>query len=136
MPNKGTSPYPEINDIEITNSGVLQVTFRLPSTQGPDNIHSSFLKNTVNELLPMLTHLFQALLSTEMIPSVWKQAYITPVYKAGPRSEARNYRPILLTSLITKTLEHVICSHLMNLTTLLLSTNMILDQDIRVKHNC
>jgi len=87
----------------------------------------------------MLTHLFQASLSTGMIPSVhvWKQAYITTIYKGGPRSEAKNYRPISLTSLISKTLEHVICSHLMNHldahNILFLSTNMA---DIHVKHNC
>ena len=90
----------------------------------------------MNYLSPMLT---QASLSTGMIPYVWKQAYITPIYKASPRSEAKNYCPISLMPLISKTLEHVICSHLINhLDThnIIFSTNMVLDQDIRVKHNC
>jgi len=83
----------------------------------------------------MLTHLFQASLSTEMIPSVWKQAYITPIYKAGPRSEAKNYCPISLTSLISKTLEYVICSHLMNH----LDTHNIIfkhQHGFRSRHSC
>jgi len=59
MPNKGTPHYPDIIDIVITNSGV----WKLLSDSNPqksDNIYSSFLKNTANELLPVLiiTHQF------------------------------------------------------------------------------
>ena len=116
FPHIGPSRYPQIDDIEITTSGVckLQSDCNPHKSAGPDNIHSCFLKNTDNEIAPMLTHVFQSLLSTGIIPSMWKQAYVTPVYKAGSRSDARNYHPISLTSIICKTLEHIICSHVMN----------------------
>jgi len=49
----------------MTNSGVCKLLSDCHphKSAGPDNIHSSFLKNTTNELSPMLTHLFQASLS-------------------------------------------------------------------------
>jgi len=39
IPNKGTSPYPEINDIEITNSGVCKLLLDCYPhiSAGPDN---------------------------------------------------------------------------------------------------
>ena len=96
FPHKGPSDYPQIDGIEITTSGVCKLLSDCNphKSAGPDNIHSCFLKNTANEIAPMLTHLFQSSLSTGIIPSVWKQAYVTPIYKTGSRSDARNYRPI------------------------------------------
>ena len=83
FPHKGPSHYPQIDDIEITASGVCKLLSdsNPHKSAGPDNIHSCFLKNTANEIAPMLTHLFQSSLRTGIIPSVWKQAYVTPVSK-------------------------------------------------------
>jgi len=47
---------------------------------------------------------------------------ITPIYKGGRKAE--NYRPISLTSIVCKTLEHVIYSHIINY----LESNGILTQ--------
>ena len=40
-------------------------------------------------------------------------ANVTAIYKKGSRAEAANYRPILLTSVASKLLEHIIHSHVM-----------------------
>ena len=42
------------------------------------------------------------------VPIIMKQANITPIHKGGSRSEAKNYRPISLTSHLTKIFERVI----------------------------
>ena len=137
FPQKGPSHYPHIDDIEITNSGVCKLLSDCNphKSAGPDSIHSCFLKNAANEIAPMLTHLFQSSLITGTIPSIWKQAYVTPIYKTGSRSDAKNYRPISLTSIICKTLEHIICRHIMNH----LDANDILfkhQYGFRSKHSC
>ena len=44
----------------------------------------------------------------------WKTANITPIYKKGDRAEAKNYRPVSLTCICCKVLEHVIHSRIMN----------------------
>ena len=83
----------------------------------------------------MLTHPFQLSLRTGILPSVWKQAFVTPIYKAGDKTDPKNYCPISLTSIICKTMEHIICSHLMHH---LDSHNILLDTQFgfRSHHSC
>ena len=56
-----------------------------------------------------LTHLFQqSLCGDNSIPVIWKQTYITPIYKKGNRLDPKNYCPVSLASLVCKTmLEHI-----------------------------
>ena len=61
----------------------------------------------------MLTHLFQQSLKDRSVPTVWKQAYITPIYKKSNRSDPKNYRPVSLTYLICKTMEHILVNQIM-----------------------
>ena len=63
-------------------------------------------------LVDSLTFLFQASLDQGTIPDDWKKAKIVPVYKKGDKGKAENYRPISLTSIICKMLEHIIDSNI------------------------
>ena len=45
------------------------------------------------------------------LPEVWKQAIVVPVFKKGSRTDSCNFRPILLTCICTKILEHIIYSN-------------------------
>ena len=69
------------------------------------------------------------------LPTQWKHAYVTPVYKKGDKSDPKNYRPISLTSVICKTMEHIIVSQLMKH---LESTNILTDNQFgfREHHSC
>ena len=60
-----------------------------------------------------LCRLFQASIDTGYLPHDWRSANITPIYKKGDRSDPSNYRPVSLTSIPSKILEHVIYRHLM-----------------------
>ena len=60
------------------------------------------------ELAPGLAHLFQISIDNGKIPLDWKSALVTPVFKKGNRSTPANYRPISLTSIVCKILEHII----------------------------
>ena len=42
------------------------------------------------------------------LPLDWKTAHVTPVYKSGSQHFASNYRPISLTSIPCKLLEHIL----------------------------
>ena len=57
--------------------------------------------------------LFQASIDTGYLPHDWRSANITPICKKGDRSDPSNYRPVSLTSMPSKILEHVIYRHLM-----------------------
>ena len=47
------------------------------------------------------------------MPQDWLSANVCPVYKKGKRSLPINYRPISLTSVACKTLEHIIAHNIM-----------------------
>ena len=49
-----------------------------------------------------------------IIPDDWKTAYVTTLLKKGDRAKASNYRPVSLTSVCCKIIEHVIHSHVIN----------------------
>ena len=47
-------------------------------------------------------------MSVGQIPQAWKQAIVTPVFKGGIASDPSNYRPISLTSIVSKLMERVV----------------------------
>ena len=62
------------------------------------------------EIATILTTIFQTSLDTATVPSDWRETLITPIYKKGPRNIPANYRPVSLTSVVSKMLEHIIFS--------------------------
>ena len=58
----------------------------------------------------LLQIFFQASLDQGVIPSDWKSANVVPIYKKGEKNKAENYRPVSLTSMMCKLLEHIYCS--------------------------
>ena len=69
------------------------------------------LREAAAELAPALTCIFQATVDQGRIPTDWKSAKIAPVYKKGDRSQPSNYRPISLTSICCKIIEHTSIIH-------------------------
>jgi len=80
---------------------------------GPNSIHPYVLKAIAAEISPILTNIFQLSLNSGTVPSQWKHAYVSPIFKKGNKSDAKNYRPISLTSIVCKVMEHIIVSQVM-----------------------
>ena len=101
--------------IIITENGVLKLLKKLNPNKaaGPDNIKPVVLKNLAENITPMITLLFNASLRQRKIPDDWKKANISPIYKKGEKYKAVNYRPVSLTCVLCKTLEHIVASQLM-----------------------
>ena len=78
------------------------------SAAEPDGLSSSLLVNYATELAPFLLIMFTHSLSSGVVPPSFKRAAITPVFKSGNRSVPSNYRPISLTSVISKVLESIL----------------------------
>ena len=80
---------------------------------GPDKISNIVLKECSKELAPILSQLFQMSLNNGILPENWRNANISPIFKKGDRHTAANYRPVSLTCVCCKLLEHIFCHHIM-----------------------
>ena len=104
-----------MEDIVVTKEGVTKLLKGLyPSKAlGPDELHPRVLKEMATELGPIFAHLFQQSIDSGDIPKEWTLANISPLFKKGDRLLACNYRPVSLTCVPCKLLEHIVCSNIM-----------------------
>ena len=108
--------YNKMPDIKVHRQGVLSYLSSLDprKSTGPDNISPMLLKMfalNVSSFVDIITIIFQGSIDTSVLPPVWKEAVVTPIYKGGPRNDVSNYRPISITSILCKCLEHIISSN-------------------------
>lgn len=126
-----------MEEIQVNAKGVnkLLKNINIHKSSGPDGIPGIILKNNADELTPVFTILYQASLNQGVVPDDWKNANITPLFKKGNKKEPENYRPVSLTSISCKLLEHIIHSSIMRY----LDTHSILNDaqhGFRKKRSC
>ncbi|KAA3676029.1 uncharacterized protein DEA37_0011181 [Paragonimus westermani] len=81
---------------------------------GPDMIHPRILKEAAVSLAEPLYKLFKQTLQTSILPSAWKEAMVTPIFKVGDRHSPASYRPISLTSIPCKIMERLLKRAILN----------------------
>ena len=79
----------------------------------PDQIPTWLLKELSVEIAPVLAVFFQASLGQGVIPNDWKTANVVLVFKKAEKNRPENYRPVPLTSIMCKLLEHIVCRNIM-----------------------
>jgi hypothetical protein len=79
---------------------------------GPNGIPGKILKLGGEAMIPYLVRLLDITMNNNAIPGDWKKAIVVPIYKGGDRSVVGNYRPVSLTSVVCKQMEHVIAGYL------------------------
>ena len=106
--------FPDMPAIDISCSGVKALIDGLDTSKapGPDDISPKLLKLIPEEASRCLKLIFESSLRKSEVPSDWKKALITPLFKKGAKSDPKNYRPVSLTSIPCKLLEHIIKSAL------------------------
>ena len=129
--------HPAMPDITITNEGVRKLILNLDASKapGPDGISPRVLKELADDIAPSLTAIFKRSYETGKVPTCWKLAYVSPIYKKGEHYKPSNYRPISLTSIPCKIMEHIIVSNTMKH----LEEKKILTPNqhgFRAKHSC
>ena len=77
---------------------------------GPDSISGEILKLSGEAMIPYLARLLDITMNNGALPADWKRAMVVPVHKGGDRSLVTNYRPVSLSSVVCKQMEHVIAS--------------------------
>lgn len=82
---------------------------------GPDGCHPRVLRETANILNKPLQTIFDKSFTEGRIPSIWKDANISALYKnKGDKSETTNYRPVSLTCLPSRICERTVRDTIMN----------------------
>ena len=105
---------PPVANLKICEQGVAKLLREVDPSKagGPDELPCRILRELAEDIAPILTDIYTQSLSSGELPSTWKSAYISPIFKKGSVCEAENYRPVSLTCIPCKILEHIICSHL------------------------
>ena len=119
--NEDTSSIPwlgpashKMEDIVVDTDGVLKLLQQLKphKASGPDRLPNRVLKELAPELAPILVDIFNQSLHTGTVPNDWSKAMISPVFKKGNVHLPANYRPVSLTTVACKLLEHIVCSNI------------------------
>ncbi|KAI3363082.1 hypothetical protein L3Q82_011534 [Scortum barcoo] len=77
---------------------------------GPDKVCPRLLKTCAAELGEPLQRIFNLSLQIGRVPTLWKTSRIVPVPKKNRPSELNDFRPVVLTSHLMKTLERLFLS--------------------------
>ena len=105
--NSFCSPF-SLNELSTAISNLSSST-----ASGPDQIAYPLLKHLPEPAQLLLLSLFNRSWHSHAFPSCWKPSTIIPIHKPGkPTSSASSFRPISLTSCISKLFEPLILSRL------------------------
>ena len=85
-----------------------------PSTAtGPDKVVYPMLEHLPRSGMDLLLHIFNLSWSSHSFPSIWKTSSIIPIHKMEkPYGSPASFRPISLTSCVSKLFERIILSRL------------------------
>ena len=101
-----TTPGEKSNNCFISDIIVTELLkLKINKSPGPDKLFPLLLFILSEELALPITILFNKSLETGVLPSAWKHAEVTPIFKKGSKVSPNNYRPVSLTSILCKTLE-------------------------------
>ena len=101
---------------EVTPTEICSLIKKLKKKKstGCDNLPVVFLKDAKDAITKPFTYLINLSIKRGVVPTDWKLARITPVFKSGSRSQFNNYRQISILPIVSKIAEKIIQKQLMN----------------------
>ena len=109
-----TSPFTPMGEITVDPNRVLKLlnNLKIHKAPGPDGLLARVLKECNSEIAPILALIYNETLAQGTVPDDWRQANVAPIFKKGEKYDAANYRPVSLTCICCKALEHIIVSNI------------------------
>jgi len=100
--------------ITISYQGILNLMNNLKSgkSPGPDEIRKEDLTIDTSLTAKCLSVIFNVSLCSSKLPTIWILAHVTPLHKKDASDLPNNYRPISLTCILCKMMEHIVLRHL------------------------
>ena len=93
-------------------------SLKIKNCEGFDRIPVRILIDGINELVQVLSHLFNLIYKHKTIPSQWRISKIKPLLKTGNPTKIENYRPIAHLCSTSKLFEKLILMRLTQIETL------------------
>ena len=106
----------QLKEIQLQEKEVEDILLSLNERKasGPDLINNKIIKKIGKYLAKPLTKLFNLSLFYSTYPTIWKQSLIVPIHKKGSIHLCSNYRPVALTSCLSKVFETCVMKHISN----------------------
>ena len=100
---------------KIDICGIIKLVKDLKGGKAPgrDGIRKEDLMIDIEQTSDCLATIFNKSLELGILPEEWKIANVTPIHKSGTTETVSNYRPISLTSIPCKILEHIVLRNLL-----------------------
>ena len=95
-------------EITVDAVKVRLAELREDKSPGADDLSPRLLKVISEEIAHPVAVLFSQSMHEGDVPLDWKTANVTPIYKKGSRNQPVNYRPVSLTSQLSKIMESII----------------------------
>ena len=101
-----------IEDLFCEVEQVEELLLKLDTSKssGPDGISGKMLKCTAACIAPSVTRLFNLSIRLGKLPDAWKASFVVPIPKSSKNHLPSNYRPISLLCTLSKVLEKLIFS--------------------------
>ena len=95
---------------EIEVSSVLKQlsTLKTNKSTGLDRISGRLLKDAATIIAPSLAQIFNQSLKSNILPKIWKDGRVTPIFKSGECTVMSSYRPITVLPVLSKILERFV----------------------------
>lgn len=105
-----TEPYNSDFSLDELKAAIAKIK---KNTPGPDNLYPETLKHIPTNELSFILTTFNKLWQNDVLPSKWKQSIIIPIPKPDKNNlELHNYRPISITSPLSKIFERMVTNRL------------------------
>ena len=117
IPNLSTATVnTPLNNIELSPLEVESVlqTFPVAKASDPNSLSNRLLRELSKDLSSSYCSLFNQSLCQGIVPSLYKEASVSPIPKKGDLSDVSNYRLISLLNLVEKGLERLVFKYLYN----------------------
>ena len=105
-----------ISSIDFTEDDIISAIDEIDadSATSEGDIPARILKSCKRPLAYALLKLWKSSYEMGKIPQVYKEQFITPVYKKGNKTDPSNYRPVSLTSHVIKVFERIVRKNLVD----------------------
>ena len=102
--------------IELSQDKVYEELLKIKPVKatGPDMVFPKLLKLAGKSIVPSLTSIFHISAQTNSVPSTWKNAIVSAIYKKDDETERDNYRLISILSVPGKMMETCVTSTINN----------------------